>query len=722
MLKKLKSLALSLYKMMKKLESLARLKRFLTRKGKGKGKSKSKSESETETETPMAKFRPFLFPETQSAVLPDPPPFFSPQIRNPPLPTNTFWQNFALKNGDQPEYMHPYLVKSSNSSLSISYPSRFVQPNFIYQVFIPNITISSSSSLSLTVHHEITSFDDLSLSLALPGGLVFPLVRGSPYITCLIRSSDTQFTISSSNAILSVTSSNHSTKHVVKLNNNQTWVIYSSSSLSLANDLTVCNFTGIIRIALLPDPSSEPILDKFSSCYPLSGKAVFSKPFTLSYEWKKKGWGELLLLAHPLHLQLLSNECKATVEPGLSYRSIDGDLIGVSGDSWVLRTDPIPINWHSIGGIKNPESSIPAIVSALKQDVEGLKQGLPATSSTYFYGKAIARTARLALIAEEVELPSVIPTIQQFLKDSITPWLEGNFAGNSFLYDPKWGGIVSKVGSSDSGADFGFGIYNDHHYHLGYFLYAIAVLAKLDPIWGRKFRPQAYSIVGDFMSLSHQFGYPKLRNFDLWKLHSWAGGLTEFADGRNQESTSEAINAYYSASLLGLAYGDGQLASIGSTLTAMEIRAAQTWWHVRERGGMYEKEFNEKNRVVGVLWSNKRDAGLWFAPPEWRECRLGIQVLPLLPVTEVVFSDVGFVRELVDWAMPALERQGVGEGWKGFVYALEGVYEREKALEKIGKLTGHDDGNSLSNLLWWVYSRQDGEEGSDGRWCWCYTH
>ncbi|CAA7025881.1 unnamed protein product [Microthlaspi erraticum] len=44
-------------------------------------------------------------------------------------------------------------------------------------------------------------------------------------------------------------------------------------------------------------------------------------------------------------------------------------------------------------------------------------------------------------------------------------------------------------GSGDTGADFGIGIYNDHHYHLGYFLYAIAVLAKMDPLWGKRYRP-----------------------------------------------------------------------------------------------------------------------------------------------------------------------------------------------------------------------------------------
>ncbi|RYQ78973.1 hypothetical protein Ahy_Scaffold8g108443 isoform A [Arachis hypogaea] len=316
---------------------------------------------------------------------------------------------------------------------------------------------------------------------------------------------------------------------------------------------------------------------------------------------------------------------------------------------------------------------------------------------------------RLALIAEEVDFLDVIPVVKKFLSETIGPWLDGTFNGNGFLYDEKWGGIITKQGSTDSGADFGFGVYNDHHYHLGYFLYGIAVLAKIDPKWGKKYKPQAYSLMSDFMNLgggktdhyhstlNHHYHYTRLRCFDLYKLHSWAEGLTKFADGRNQESTSEAINAYYSEALLGLAYNDTELVSLGSTLTALEIHAAKMWWHVNGEGdsNMYEEDFVKENKLIGVLWSNKRDSGLRFAPPVWKECRLGIQLMPLVPVSEFLFSYKSFVKKVVEWTMPALYRNGVEDGWKEFVYALEGVYDNESALEKIRSLKHFDNGNSF---------------------------
>ncbi|GMI76804.1 hypothetical protein like AT5G15870 [Hibiscus trionum] len=674
------------------------------------------------------KIHPFLFPNVQSTVLPDPSRFFSPDLLSSPLPTNSFFQNFTLKNADQPEYIHPYLIKSADSSLSISYPSQFHNPSFIYQIFVPDLTVSVAGRTSPA--HVISSYSDLSVTLDFPSSnLRFFLVRGSPFVTCSVAG-HTPISISTVHAILSFSSNSFQTKHTVQLNNGQTWLIYTSSSVSFNHDLSSISFggfSGIIRIAVLPgsDPMNESVLDQFSPCYPTSGDAILTKPFCLEYKWEKKGWGNLLMLAHPLHLDLLASDgCDVKVLENFKYKSIDGELVGVVGDSWVLKPHQVSVTWHSIKGVN--EESYAEIVTALAKDVEALNLSTITTTSSYFYGKLIARAARLALIAEEVDYVDVIPAIRKFLKDTIEPWLDGTFNGNGFLYESKWGGIVTKQGSGDSGADFGFGIYNDHHFHIGYFLYGIAVLAKIDPAWGRRYKPQAYSLVADFMNLGKRSNsnYPRLRCFDLYKLHSWAGGLTEFADGRNQESTSEAVNAYYSAALMGLAYGDTHLVATGSTLTALEIQSAQTWWHVKDGDTLYGDEFTKENRVVGVLWANKRDSGLWFAPPEWKECRLGIQLLPILPISEALFSDIEFTRELVNWTLPALERDGVGEGWKGFVYALEAIYDKQSALEKIKNLQGHDDGNSLSNLLWWVHSRDDEHEiehGGGGKYCW-FSH
>jgi hypothetical protein len=57
-------------------------------------------------------------------------------------------------------------------------------------------------------------------------------------------------------------------------------------------------------------------------------------------------------------------------------------------------------------------------------------------------------------------------------------------------------------------------------------------------------------------------------------------------------------------------------------------------------------------------------SGLWFGPAEWKECRLGIELLLLLPISEVLFSlcewtcGVGITSFKMKWCST------------GFVYAL----------------------------------------------------
>jgi endo-1,3(4)-beta-glucanase len=138
------------------------------------------------------------------------------------------------------------------------------------------------------------------------------------------------------------------------------------------------------------------------------------------------------------------------------------------------------------------------------------------------------------------------------------------------------------------------------------------VLARLDHYWAQNFKGHVYALIHDYMSVERG-EFPRLRNFDCYTLHSWASGLTEFADGRNQESTSEAVNAYYAAALAGLAYNDFELVTVATTLCALENRTSQLLWHVPSTGTLYEPEFVDANRIVSIVWSTKRDSGLWFA-------------------------------------------------------------------------------------------------------------
>lgn len=178
----------------------------------------------------------------------------------------------------------------------------------------------------------------------------------------------------------------------------------------------------------------------------MSGEAMFREPFCEEYKWQKKGSENLLLLAHPLHLMLLSNrDSGITVLGDFKYISIDGDLVGVIGSSWILKIDPVVVTWHSTKGVK--ENSCDEIVSALCKDVNGLNSSIITTTSSYFYGKLVGRAARLALIAKEMSYLDMIPKVSKFLKETVEPWLEQKFDENMDFYMIKNGeAILPKKG------------------------------------------------------------------------------------------------------------------------------------------------------------------------------------------------------------------------------------------------------------------------------------
>jgi endo-1,3(4)-beta-glucanase len=71
--------------------------------------------------------------------------------------------------------------------------------------------------------------------------------------------------------------------------------------------------------------------------------------------------------------------------------------------------------------------------------------------------------------------------------------------------------------------------------------------------------------------------------------HSWAAGLQPSFDGKNQESSSEAVSAYYGVALLGKATGNAELEGWGRLMLATEIRAARKYTQVYSGNDLYQQ-------------------------------------------------------------------------------------------------------------------------------------
>ncbi|KAI4313369.1 hypothetical protein L6164_026356 [Bauhinia variegata] len=115
--------------------------------------------------------------------------------------------------------------------------------------------------------------------------------KGSPYVTVVVEET-APLCITMTHGIISFAPRDSLDKYTLRLNNGQTWHLYTSPvvNFTLVNSQIVSDaFSSTIRVAILPDnkPSSQTILDNFSSFYPVSGDAIPLFDHTLQYKWQK---------------------------------------------------------------------------------------------------------------------------------------------------------------------------------------------------------------------------------------------------------------------------------------------------------------------------------------------------------------------------------------------------------------------------------------------------
>ncbi len=125
------------------------------------------------------------------------------------------------------------------------------------------------------------------------------------------------------------------------------------------------------------------------------------------------------------------------------------------------------------------------------------------------------------------------------LENALDPWLNST-NDNHFIYDQTYGGILTVNGINNFAAEYGSGLYNDHHFHYGYFVDAFATLSKFDNNYIQLHKKEILMIVKDICNndASDQ-NFPYVRHKDFFDGHSWASGLFQQSDGKNQESSSE---------------------------------------------------------------------------------------------------------------------------------------------------------------------------------------
>ncbi|KAK3504144.1 glycosyl hydrolase family 81-domain-containing protein [Neurospora crassa] len=474
------------------------------------------------------------------------------------------------------------------------------------------------------------------------------------------------------------------------------------------------SFTGMVQVAKLLGGANgtegvadaEKLYDAACGTYAtgveLSG-SVDGKVGRYTFNFQKEGLStnsSLFMFALPHHQASFSGDTASKVVPSVKLdTTTKGVAVAVVGDQWTMEEDvskPISMGFvpwtPETGSVKTISDSAKEYIKTVAQkELLGTSQGQDILNQTdqpsmYFGGKALAKFAAILVAVNDVlgETDMAKKGLEQ-LKVAFARY-SGNQQQYPLVYDQSWGGIVSSASytTGDAGADFGNTYYNDHHFHYGYFIYTGAVLAHLDPSWASTASNLAYvnSLVRDVANPSSSLDphFPSFRTFDWYHGHSWAHGLFESSDGKDQESSSEDSMHVYALLMWAQATNNQALyqrSALQLSLLSRSLNSYYLYSSSNPSSNIQPKEF-VGNKVAGILFENKIDHVTFFGNKQ--EYIQGIHMLPLMPHTLFVRN-----REFVKEEWEAFFAGGAADkaegGWKGVLYGNYATIDPRGAWE-----------------------------------------
>jgi endoglucanase Acf2 len=261
--------------------------------------------------------------------------------------------------------------------------------------------------------------------------------------------------------------------------------------------------------------------------------------------------------------------------------------------------------------------------------------------SGYWIGKGMQRVATMMDIADQQGDRATRDDLLKKLQDRMQDWFSGDSGRSYFAYDKSLGAL-----SAYPSEFFSVEQINDHHFWYGYWIRTAAEIALRDPAWAAKDRwgGMVDLLVADIATPERgSAAFPFLRNFDPYEGHSWAtgvGGVGEYgALGNNQESSSEAVNAWAALILWAEVKGDKALRDLGIYMYTTEMQGAQNYvFDIHHLVLAPEYKNIEVSQVFGGAYKHNT----WWTD-EPRQIK-GINLLPITTASTYLGRDPSYVK------------------------------------------------------------------------------
>ena len=271
---------------------------------------------------------------------------------------------------------------------------------------------------------------------------------------------------------------------------------------------------------------------------------------------------------------------------------------------------------------------------------------------TYFTGKNYGKVAELIALAHNARLEEEATILRDWLKAELEDWFTASTNDvfdeqKYFAFDSQWNTLL--------GFDEAFASHqqlNDHHFHYGYFVRAAAEICRVDADWcgADQWGPMVELLIRDYAGGREDPLFPYLRHFDPANGFSWASGQVNFVRGNNNESTSEAANAYGAMVLYGLATGNSDLTERGIYLHASQTAAVREYWtnidgHAAPGTDRDNFPPGYGPLMTSIVWGDGGAFATFFSGA--RAHILGIQTLPINGLMLHLGVDPDYLRDYV---------------------------------------------------------------------------
>jgi len=541
-----------------------------------------------------------------------------------PIPTSDWWSSLLWLPFSERMFAHPLALQAEAGGLRIFYPGTIHADDVGIFGNMPgaeghqDLVLGHSAQPAFT-DALVDGYSDWFVTAAFGAeaqGVKCTFGHGSPFVYALYTGGGpilrfgrkpTIWSGRANSSVLGVTIDGH--VYALFGPSGSTWTGIGTSTLSCA-----MHGKNYFSVAVLPDasPKTLELFRRYAYAHvtdsrvdwnydPASASVVTQFSFsTQAYEGNEKG---TLFALYPHQwnhsdIPLLGN----------SYVSICGAMKLAAGSGFTTRM--------KFPGILPalPDADASGKETLLKEVREEAAKPIEEVKDTYWDGKYLGKLAVLLSLAEQSGDETMHADLCHRLKHRLEDWFTATDANGAlkkqplFYYNKNWGSLIGYKASYASDRDL-----SDHHFHYGYFLAAAAEIARKDKAWAAvdQWGGMVELLVRDIASPDRNDPmFPFLRNFDPYAGHSWASGTANGGDGNNQESSSEAMNAWSGLILWGQATGNTRLRDLGVYLYTTEMEAIEAYWF-DVTGKNHPPSYTPS--TVTMLWGGKAVNQTWFS-------------------------------------------------------------------------------------------------------------